>query len=284
MNYNFCTYFDSGYLLKGLALHESLERHCPEYHLWILALDGEALSILTAMRLPNTSIVSFESFDTPELQRAVADRSTAERYWTYTPSWSKYVLENAPVSHVAYIDADNGFFEDPSPAFEEMRGKGVSITPHRFPPKYASFASVGTYNVGLVYFEANDLKAKQCLDEWERLCIEWCYFRHDPDNPYRYGDQAYWDLLVPKYDVWPIQHLGAGLAPWNVEGFQYAFQNNRLHVDGQPLLWYHFHGLQTAGDEITVLSPQTYTIPPLVHTHVYEPYVQDLKRAAKRAK
>lgn len=283
--YNFCTYFDSVYLSKGLALHESLEQHCPEYHLWILALDSRTLDTLASMKLRNASIISLASFETSELRTACVDRSTQERYWTYTPWWINFVLNGAPVSHVAYIDADCYFFHDPAPVFDEVRGKGVAITPHRFPPKYAAFTTSGLYNVGLVYVERDHQKARGCINEWQALCTKWCYYRHDPNDPFRFCDQKYWDMLVPKYGAWPIQHLGVDLAPWNAEGYQYALRDGHLYVDGQPLIMYHFHGLTMTPDgHITAWHPTTYTPPQIIHEAVYKPYGQALDRATRRTR
>lgn len=285
MSSNFCTYFDSNYLLKGLALHESLERHCSGYHLWILALDGQALNILASMKLPNVSIIALPSFETSELRTACVDRSTVERYWTYTPWWINFVLDNALVSHIAYVDADLYYFHDPAPVFDEMRGKGVAITPHRFPQKYMGFITSGVYNVGMVYVERDHQKARECIHEWQALCTKWCYYRHDPNDPYRFCDQKYWELLVPKHDAHSIQHLGANLAPWNAIGYQYDIRGNHLYVDGQPLIWYHFHGLTMVGDHVTDLCPPTYRpLPPMVEEHIYRPYIQALDRMARKVK
>lgn len=285
MSFNFCTYFDFNYLAKGLALYESLERHCPEYHLWILALDDRTLNTLASMKLSNVSIISLTSFETSELRTAVSDRSTQERYWTYTPWWINFVLNNAPVSHIAYVDADIFFYHDPAPVFDEMRGKGVAITPHRFPPKYSALITSGVYNVGMVYVERDHQRARECINEWQALCTKWCYYRHDPNDPFRFCDQKYWDMLVPKYGAWPIQHLGANLAPWNAEGYQYTVQGGHLYVSGQPLIWYHFHGLGMVGDHIVELCPSTYTPLPLaVHEYIYKPYIQALDRAMRRMK
>lgn len=284
MTYNLCTYFDSVYLAKGLALHESLERHCPNrYHLWVLALD-ERVQIVMAKQ-PNVSVVPLKNFETQGLRAACADRTNQERCWTYTPWWMKFVLNSASIDDISCVDADICFFDDPAPVFEELAGKGVAITPHRFPPKYKAFEKNGLYNVGLVYLERDSQKGKQCIDEWAELCLEWCYYRHDPNDPLRFCDQKYWDMLVPKYDAHVIQHLGANLAPWNAEGFQHRIYNDRFYVGGYPLIWYHFHGLSmSSSGQISLLYPPTYTLPAIVHEHIYGPYQAALGRAQERMK
>lgn len=44
--FNFCTLFDSYYLDKGIALYESLEKVCKDFHLYIFCFDKKAKSAL----------------------------------------------------------------------------------------------------------------------------------------------------------------------------------------------------------------------------------------------
>lgn len=235
---NFCTYFDSRYLTQGLALHDSMERHCVPFHLWILALDPLAESELGRLHLPNTTTVPLQDFLTDELRAATVDRTHRETIWTYTASWMLHVLNiESAAQAVNYLDADCFFFDSPKPVFEEIGNADVAITPHRFPARARHFESNGLYNVGLVHIKRTET-GMACLREWEELCIEWCYERPEGD---RYADQKYWDRLVPKYGAHPIAHLGADLAPWNQEAYDYSVKGGKLFVNGQQLIFYHFH-------------------------------------------
>ena len=53
-----CTYFDSAYLTRGLALYSSLLEHAGDFRLWILCLDEECLRILKALALGNVVLIS----------------------------------------------------------------------------------------------------------------------------------------------------------------------------------------------------------------------------------
>ena len=60
------------------------------------------------------------------------------------------------------------------------------------------------------------------------------------------GDQKYLDQWPDKYDSLHIlQHLGAGIAPWNYSQYRFGIDNQGLiTVDENPLIFYHFHQLQ----------------------------------------
>ena len=231
---HYATYFDTNYMAQGVALHDSMQRHCQPYHLHILALDEGVEQV--GRTLDNVTVVPLQDFLTDELRAATAERTHRETIWTYTPGWMLYVLGVEPAApSVNYIDADCFFFDNPQPVFNEIGESPIAITPHRFPLRAKHFEVNGLYNVGLVHIKRAGLA---CLREWERLCLEWCCEQSDGK---RFADQKYWDDLVPKYGVHVIEHLGANLAPWNQEQYSYHTRDGKLLVTSEYLLWYHFH-------------------------------------------
>jgi hypothetical protein len=274
----FCTYFDSEYRRKGYALWESLERRCPDYHLWVLALDAAVLDGLARLGLPNVSVIAMTSFEDEALRAVKPTRSLREYYWTCTPGWMLFVLENAPVGHVSYVDADIMFFADPEPVFQEIGDCSLAITPHDFPPRLRHMEANGKYNVGLVHAK-KDEDGLACIREWKRLCLNWCYLRHDPEHPGWFCDQKYWDSeLEPRWRVHAIEHRGANRAPWNAEHRSWSVRDGHVYVDDDPLLWWHYHGFQ--GEQ--QMYPSTYEVSDLQRGHVYAPYLDAIKRAQSK--
>ena len=51
----FCSYFDSNYLSKGLALYRSLVRHAVPFRLWVLCFDDLAYETLRRLALAEVS-------------------------------------------------------------------------------------------------------------------------------------------------------------------------------------------------------------------------------------
>ena len=251
---NYCTYFDIKYIRQGLALHESMERHCQPYHLWILALCDDTWKLLTRHLLPNVTVVNLNAIETAKLEAARPTRTWQEYIWTLTGTWMVWVMRRNELDHINYMDADCYFFSDPQPVFDEIGDAPLGITPHRFPPHRKHFEVNGLFNVGLVYANRQGLP---CLEEWAAQTIEWCYNRSEDG---KYADQKYLDEWPEKWGAHSIQHLGANLAPWNQEQYEYTIQDRLLWVNTHPameyeppqllgrltwshypLIWYHFH-------------------------------------------
>ncbi len=64
---NFCTLFDRNYLLKGIAMIQSLKKHCPEAHVYVLCMDKKTKDILLKLNLSCISCVSLDDIETNEL-------------------------------------------------------------------------------------------------------------------------------------------------------------------------------------------------------------------------
>src|SRR5207247_1959960 len=96
----------------------------------------------------------------------------------------------------------------------------------------------GLFNVGLLVFrrDANSLSA---LTWWRERCLEWC--RAVPEGD-RFGDQKYLDRWPSEFPgVAVASHPGIGVAPWNVMNYEVSASGDSLLVDGQPMIFYHFH-------------------------------------------
>jgi hypothetical protein len=242
--YGFCTYFDHLYLPQGLSLYRSLSNHCPTFHLWILCMDTACFEILSGLNLPHATPIPLESLETydPELLIAKGNRNSIEYYFTCTPSLPLYILARHPeVKLITYLDADLFFFAEPRPIFDEIGRSSIAIIGHRFPDTLRHLEECGKYNVGWLSFRRDDW-AKACLQWWRERCLEWCYDRVENG---RFADQKYLDDWPHRFGrVVVLKHKGANLAPWNLANYTLRKWRNQLFVDGDPLIFYHFHALK----------------------------------------
>lgn len=284
---HFCTYFDHRYLPRALALRESLVRHHgPQVVFHALCLSRQALTTLKSLNLPGVHPIALGDLEAadPALLKAKADRTTVEYYFTCTASLTRHVLTKLPANDVlAYVDADLYFFADTKAIDREMAGDSVYIIEHRYPESIREkYEPYGRFNVGLVAFR-HDNAGLACLEDWRRRCLDWCHERLEPD---RYADQKY-------LDAWPERFAGVrvstnpaeNLAPWNLASHRLDYcRKQGVFVDGQPLVFYHFHRLKILGRHLFDAGLEHYgasAILPVVQG-IYRPYLVHLQQIMRR--
>lgn len=278
MRREFCTLFDAHYLVKAVALHGSLLRHCPDFHLTAFCFDDEALELLERLDLPHVSLVSLHKLEAldPGLAATKSGRSRGEYCWTATPALPRAMFALRPqLEEVTYIDADLWFFADPEPLFAELGDDSVLITEHRYPREYAHHEIRGHYNVQFLVFR-RDERALAVLDWWHERCLEWCYARLEDG---RFGDQKYLDDWPRRFaGVHVLRHRGGGVAPWNVVGHDLRETPGGVTVDGDPLVFFHFHNVRML-ERGYAWRAAGYIVPARAKRLIYDPYLAALDQS-----
>ena len=239
----FCTLFDSGYLLKGLAMLHSLARYCPGTVVYVLCMDAQTQHILEKMQLPFVRCIPLSAVEDEALLKAKADRGVAEYCWTLSPCLPWYVMQQHPeIDFITYVDADLLFYSDVQPLFDEIGNASIAIIEHRFTPRLKDREVNGRFCVEWVSFR-RDEQGMVCLSRWREQCIAWCYYRLEDG---KMGDQKYLDEWPGLYSACHIlQHPGAGIAPWNYAQYRFVKDTaGNITVQGAPLIFYHFHQFQ----------------------------------------
>lgn len=273
----FCTIFNALYLVRGLALVESLRRHCPDHRLYVFAMDETSAGVIEALGDPRVRAVRPPDFETPELLRVKPSRSLAEYFWTCTPHIIRHCLDLGE-PECTYVDADVWLMSDPQPLFDEMGDRSVLLTEHRYTPRHDQAALHGRYCVQFMRF-VNDAQGRTALQWWCDRCIEWCHAREEDG---KFGDQKYLDDWTERFPgVHVSTHVGAGVAPWNVGRTEFRLHEGQVQVRDasggawQPLVFFHFHGLLSYADD-TLCFAFGYRLPRLAKVLVYAAYAREL--------
>jgi len=278
----FCTLFNTTYLSRGLAMYNSLKQQCEAFHLYIFAFDANSYELLSKMELEHATIVSLFAFENPRLLAVKDGRTAGEYCWTCASSTIKYCIEEFSLDHCTYVDADLLFFSNPAVLVEEMGEKSVLITEHRYTPVHDQTLTSGLYCVQFITFK-NDPKGMEVLNWWVDACIEWCFNRFE-DN--KFGDQKYLDDWLTRFDcVHVLAHLGGGVAPWNVQ--QYDFSSSGKQTTGVELssghnfelVFYHFHDFHYIEEQTYCLSNPQYALDRNSVRYIYRPYAWALGKA-----
>jgi len=278
----FCTYFNKNYLLKGLALADSLHHHSPSSQLEILCMDNYTKNQLSLLNLPGVTTHRLSDFEDSKLLRVKGNRSLVEYYWTCTPSLPLYLFSLYPDTEIIiYLDADLYFFSSVDAVIRDMDNASIYLVEHRYPPDKQNLHEIsGRFNVAVNGFR-RDIEGLACLEHWRDQCIEWCYLRYEKN---RMGDQLYlnaWPTLYQNIII--SQHKGIDAAPWNISNYRVSSRRNIVCLDYDPLITYHFHQLEyySPGQYQMAAGYQfsTSTI-----KLIYQPYLRKLDQLYKQLK
>lgn len=279
----YCTLFDAAYLSRGLVLYQSLVSHAIHFHLYVLAMDDVCAKILREKNLQFLTVISLADFESPELLAVKTQRTRGEYCWTCTPFIIGYCIDTFKLAECTYIDADICFFSNPLALLNEIPvNKNVLITEHRYSPAYDQTKTSGRFCVQFVTFK-NTIMGREILSNWTQQCHEWCFDRIEEN---RFGDQKYQDVWPEKWpnDVHILEHLGGGVAPWNVQQYTISKQDDRLILqdsagNNAELVFYHFHALKFISNNACLLS--TYDLSEQVQLLLYTFYMNQLANIAK---
>jgi hypothetical protein len=258
-------------------MYDSLDKHCTDFHLYVFAFDDECYQFLASLQLKNLTAISLKQFEDEELLRVKPSRSDAEYCWTSTSSTILFCLKNFNIDDCTYIDADMLFYSNPKVLIDEMNNKSVLITEHRYTKEYDQSATSGRYCVQFMTFK-NDAAGLKVLNWWRNACIEWCYNRVEDG---KFGDQKYLDDWTTRFNgVHELANLGGGLAPWNVQQYQFEIISNNISLNEISstkkfdAVFFHFHGTKFFSDKIVSFTSSNYTLSDTVQQLFYKPYIK----------
>lgn len=289
---NYVTLFDSGYLTRGLALLESLKRHCKnEYKVYVLAMDERAKEFFSEHRddYMNVRVFSVSNIinQYPVLEKIEKERGHRAFCWTLSSFSIQFVMNTYSLDEVVYLDSDIFFYKDPEELLNEKGGASVLITEHNFwPERGEKMLENGKFCVQYIYFK-NDNIGRKILEKWRQDCEKECGL--DSQNG-MFGDQKYLDKWEALYGdaVFVTPRLGAGVAVWNLQRFSVVDSNgspfiiDRITDVKEPVFFYHFSQLRRINKKLWFLSNQ-----PISDDYkkiIYQPYIELMNEIEKNYK
>lgn len=276
----YCTYFDEGYASRGELMINSLLAVEPQAKIWVLAMSENAGRHVRDRLGPQVTTVSLAEFEKtrPDIARTRSERSRMEYMFTCTAGWTRYVMDHGARQGewVTYLDADLYFFRSPSVIYGDLEEGSVGLVPHHFAWLRPDLKRYGRFNVGWVSFRM-DQDGQRCARWWDDRCVEWCFDRVEPG---RFADQKYLDVLPGMTDrLVVLNRRGVNAAPWNIIGQKIEADALGPLLDGEPLIFFHYHGIKQRKDRF-YLRNWYYGARPSssVRNILYRPYLTQLSQ------
>lgn len=279
MKYNICTNFYANYLYHCLPQYYSLEKTSKNFTWWVLCMDTDIYKIIKKLKLKYAQPINLSDVENKNLLKVKKNRNKGEYSWTLKSAFINYLFQEKKLKSVLYLDGDIFFFNDVKYVFEEVKNKSIAISPHRFPEKLVGREKeTGVFNAGVIYLK-NDAEGIKALERWRQQCLNWCYWKLENG---KLGDQMYLNEWPKLYkNLLQFSHKGINLAPWNISECKISMKKNKLYIDDQLLIFYHFHQFKIYKN-YSFQQSIGYHIPEKVKQLIYFPYEKTVLKIIDR--
>ncbi|MEM9273941.1 MAG: hypothetical protein AAGA80_13380 [Cyanobacteria bacterium P01_F01_bin.143] len=229
-------------------LFTSLQEHHPEADLFLCLADK--ISADVELGIENVEIIpaadlGIENFPDFAFRYDIMEFNTAVK-----PFVMRQLIESRGYEQVVYLDPDIKLFASMSPVFEAFEnGANFVVTPHLTAPAEAKdfpndigIMKAGVYNLGFIALN-NSSDVIAFLQWWERRLRFQCI---NQQNQGIFVDQKFVDLLPAFHDnVAILRDHSLNVAYWNIEQRQLTQTETGWLVDGKPLRFFHFSGIDS---------------------------------------
>lgn len=235
----------ANYLPKAMALAESVKRHNPDSIFVLCLVEREVPEV--AREYPHFDDVvaakdaGWDNFDAFMFRHSIVEASTAVK-----PRFLQYLIERfTNANKFVYLDPDVLVYSE----FTELRAlldrHSIVLAPHLLRPgnvdmEISSLAH-GSYNLGFLAVRRSE-NAGRFLEWWANRLFLFCY-----DDKARgiFTDQKWIDLAPCFFDVHVLKHHGYDFATWSLLGSDLRGSDGDYVVNGDPLRFIHFSGLDS---------------------------------------
>jgi hypothetical protein len=279
MRLYFASIFDINYLSRGLTLYESIRKWHNDFVLFVVCLDEEVKRYFLVNTLDGIELITISEIEEnyQELLEVKNIRSYIDYVFTLSPYYPSFILKKNPsIPFICSLDCDQYFFNNSEFVFQGLENHSVLVMPHRFTEQVKHHSIYGRYNVSFQVFKNNET-GNNCLSLWRKQCLEWCSDKLEGEL---FADQKYletWDSYFGD-EINEIDHIGLGLAPWNLGKKKITLRKRILYVENDLLILYHYQGLRFVSRSLFNSGLSFYRVKPLFSfiRYVLQPIIKSL--------
>jgi hypothetical protein len=257
-----CTIIAKNYLAQARCLAESFYAQHPNGRMFVLLIDQPDGCFepddepFTVVLIPELAIPRFAQM---AFRYSVLELSTAVK-----PFFIEYLFDRFNPDHLVYLDPDIYCYRPLTPLIDALQTHMLALTPHlleplddQFRPNELDILRVGVYNLGCIGL-ARSPELLAFLRWWQRRLERECVIDLSQGL---FVDQRWIDLapsLVASVAI--VRDSGCNVAYWNLAQRHLTAGADGWMVNGQPLTFYHFSGLEIEDIEQISRHQNRYTL------------------------
>lgn len=192
--------------------------------------------------------LGYENFDSFVFRHTVTEASTAIKARLLLFLMEKYPEEELFI----FLDPDIWVFS-PLAEVESNTQFNIAVTPHHLVDEATPEGTkdnvyrtlqCGIFNLGFIALRRSHVTA-DFLQWWDSRLKMYCYVDFARGL---FVDQKWIDLAMSFFDLHVVRHPGYNVANWNISHRHIEKRPDRLYVNGEPLRFIHFSGIDTGRD------------------------------------
>lgn len=239
------TVVSNNYLHFARTLLKSVKQVHPEADLFCVIVDND-LSY-TNLLINEFEVIKLEDIDLPGGETFYFRYNVLELNTAVKP-WAMAHLLERNYEKVIYIDPDIRLYRALHEVVEGLdSGSDIVVTPHLLSPiaddlnpTELDIRRAGTYNFGFCAVR-NTPNTMRFLKWWQSKLEYGCVVALDKGI---FVDQSWIDLIPGLFDnVEVLRHPGYNVAYWNLAQRDIRVHHNVWTVNGKPLVFFHYSGL-----------------------------------------
>ncbi|MBV9734808.1 MAG: glycosyltransferase family 4 protein [Acidisphaera sp.] len=245
------TIVSANYIGYAATLMQSVRAFHPDVARYIVLADAPRAfpDVDLAAELIGCDDLGIPLIENMKLWYSVIEFNTAIKPYVF-----RHLFGPRDCTQVVYLDPDILLFAPLEEVFAALAENTLVLTPHMMQPLQdgrepsdLTILRSGVYNLGFLALR-RDADAERLVGWWSERCFAHC--RVDVAANL-FTDQRWMDLapaFVPRSFI--LRHTGYNVAYWNIAHRRVAKQGEGWTVDGAPLVFFHFSGIEPGKPEV----------------------------------
>jgi hypothetical protein len=165
------------------------------------------------------------------------------------PFFIEYIFKHHPVKQLFYFDPDILITNPLNEIQNILDTHSIVVIPHitspipisdKAIPNEITFLQCGAYNLGFIGLSKTE-ETLRFIRWWKERLFHYCL--HDVQNGL-FVDQKWIDMVPALFDgVFILKEPGYNVSYWNLHEKKFSIRNDKLVINGMPLYFFHFSGL-----------------------------------------